>query len=208
MMIFDFFSFLPNQLAPCRPFKTECTLLEYNQMIHKFLLIFWDSGFCIRHFNPNINHFRANGKMMWSMQLRKNNKSRTINCFNEKRLFGHMHLGLINRDGFLQTNIWVPPHSHPKDHLPLSVILPITTCKMGPINVPCPKNIVRYLSIRNQQEYIKGKDGNCLLVKSKWSTKKKKETALITTKLHHCGYNSMIKLHNSLLQSNYTTCNT
>ncbi|RNF07466.1 uncharacterized protein Tco025E_07361 [Trypanosoma conorhini] len=205
---FDFFVLLPNSTAPCRPGSLECTREEFNVAIHRFLLPLWVAGACIRRFNPDIAKFDSDRRLLYTLQLRKLNDTRDpLQCFNPRAPFAHMHLGMLNVDGELETNKWVGPNSHPKDKLPLNLILPVRRCRLGAGDAPCPFDIVGYLTLRNRGEYVRNsKDGVCLLVKKKWNRVRKIDQVKKVQLLHDCGYNSMISLKQRFIESDYGTC--
>ncbi|RNF04300.1 hypothetical protein TraAM80_05214 [Trypanosoma rangeli] len=205
---FDFFVLLPNSTAPCRQQSLECTREEFNVFIHRFLLPLWEAGACIRRFNPNITKFDSDRRLLYTLQIRNPNHAHNpLQCFNSRAPFAHMHLGMLNADGELETNKWVGPNSHPKDKLPLNLMLPVRRCRLGASDAPCPFDIVGYLKLRNRGEYIRNsKDGTCLLVKKKWSRVRKINQVKKVQLLHDCGYNSMISLKQRFIDTNYSAC--
>ncbi|KAF5219471.1 hypothetical protein TcYC6_0073400 [Trypanosoma cruzi] len=205
---FDFFVLLPNATSPCRPGSLECTREEFNLLIHQFLLPLWEAGACIRRFTPDISKFDSERRLMYSFQIRKPNDLRDpMHCFNPRAPFAHMHFGMLNADGELETNKWVGPNSHPKDKLPLDLMLPVRRCRLGPSDAPCPFDIVGYLTLRNRGEYVRrSREGSCLLVKKKWSKARRVNQVKKVQLLHDCGYNSMIRLVKRFVDSDYDTC--
>jgi hypothetical protein len=205
---FDFFAILPNQSAPCRPGTPQCTLEEFEPYIHRFLLVFWNEGMCINKFHPDPKKFKSKGRLMYSFQLNRPANVDPLQCFHEKTPFAHMHLGMLGTDGLLHTNIWVPKEStHSRDSLPLNIMLPVTRCRAGPVDAPCPQNITGFLSIRNEGEYRKrSSDGSCLLVRSKWGLERKKQQVDKVRKLHQCGYNTMVDLADAFVASGFKDC--
>jgi hypothetical protein len=129
-------------------------------------------------------------------------------CFDEGKPFAHMHLGMFGADGKIHTNIWIPSHStHVKDALPLDVMLPVSRCRAGPIDVPCPRNVTGFLTLRNKGEYRKkSSDGSCLLVRKKWKAAQKAAAADRVRRLDQCGYNSMVDLLPSFIASGHKSC--
>ena len=204
---FDFFLLLPNLIAPCRPDSLSCTPEEYNDYIHKFLMVFHEEGMCINKFSPNPKKFKSRGRLMYSFQLNRGNAD-PENCFIEKKPFAHMHLGIFNEQGEVCTNVWIPSHStHIKDKLHLDDMLPVSRCRAGPVDVPCPQNITGFLTVRNGGEYRKrSSDGSCLIVKKKWGALRKKNAAKTLKALDECGYNSIVDLLPDFEASGYTTC--
>lgn len=204
---FDFFLLLPNLHAPCKPTSLTCDLEEFNNYIHKFLMVFHDEGMCINKFSPDSKRFKSRGRLMYSFQLNRGNAD-PEKCFQEKKPFAHMHLGIFNEQGQVCTNIWIPPHStHTKDKLDLDVMLPVSKCRAGSAEVPCPQNITGFLTERNRGEYRRrSADGSCLIVKKKWGAARKKSVAKTLRALDQCGYNSIIDLLPAFEQSGYTNC--
>ncbi|KEG07389.1 hypothetical protein DQ04_09951020 [Trypanosoma grayi] len=205
---FDFFVLLPNTTSPCRPGSLECTPAEFNALIHRFLLPLWKAGACIHWFHPDPSKYDAKMRLMYSLQLhRRDDLKNPLDCFDRKAPLAHMHLGMLNADGELETNKWVGPRSHPRDKLPLNVILPVQRCRMGTSDAPCPNDIVSYLKMRNEEEYVRrSSEGRCLLVKKRWSIERKQNQVKSVRLLHDCGYNSMIQLVKPLIDSGYATC--
>lgn len=204
---FDFFVVLPNQHAPCRLDSLTCSSEEYELFIHKFLMVFWNAGMCINKFHPDRQRFRSKGRLMYSFQLRRPQDVDPERCFREDRPFAHMHLGIFNELGNLQTNIWAKHTTHPIDSIPLDVVLPVKRCRSGTRDAPCPNNVTQYLTIRNRGEYRKkSSDGSCLLVKQRWGRKRKIEQVKKTEKLRECGYSGLFELIEPYVASNYTAC--
>lgn len=208
---FDFFLLLPHLHQPCREGSLTCTPEEFNKFIHGFLMVFHDEGMCINKFSPDPKRFKSNGRLMYSFQLNRGGSSSTAdaeNCFQEKKPFAHMHLGIFNEEGQVCTNVWIPAHStHAKDKLRLQDMLPVARCRAGPIDVPCPQNITGFLTVRNGGEYRKrSADGSCLIVKKKWGTARKKNAAKVLKALDDCGYNSIVDLLPAFESSDYTNC--
>eukprot|EP01060_Flectonema_neradi_P002555 TRINITY_DN11610_c0_g1_i1.p1 TRINITY_DN11610_c0_g1~~TRINITY_DN11610_c0_g1_i1.p1 ORF type:complete len:380 (+),score=37.36 TRINITY_DN11610_c0_g1_i1:114-1253(+) len=215
---YDFFALLPNQRNPCRPDTPSCTKEEFNSMIHAFLLKLWNFGFCINNFDPDPTKFDSKSKLMYSLMMNQNRiyqpgaKTPGARCFEHGKSprFAHMHLALLTEDGKLATNLWAPllkNGGHAHDFIPLSVVLPTTRCRVGPVEAPCPQNVVKFLKIRNEGEYAKtSSQGNCLIVRRKWSIEKKEKIIELTRNLHECGYNSMYELIEPAIKSNYMNC--
>lgn len=204
---FDFFALLPKQHAPCRPDSLTCTHEEFDRMIHPFLMTFWNAGMCINKFHPDPSRFVSKNRLMYSFQLNRRDEVPPDQCFVESKPFAHMHLGILDRQGRLQTNVWAVNTNHPRDIIPLDVVLPATRCRVGPLDAPCPNNITAYLSIRNQGEYRKkSSDGNCLLVRRKWGLERKQKAVEQTRKLAACGYNSIADLIPAFVGSAYRDC--
>ncbi|ORC91731.1 uncharacterized protein TM35_000053270 [Trypanosoma theileri] len=205
---FDFFVLLPNSTSPCRPNSLECTREEFNTMIHRFLMPFWEAGACIHWYNPDITKFDADLRLIYAFQLhRHDNSPDRLDCFDTNAPVAHMHLGMLNANGELETNKWVGPRSHPKDKLPLSILLPVCRCRMGLKDAPCPNDIIGFLTLRNRGEYVRrSREGKCLLVKKQWSLEKKMNQVQKVKLLHDCGYASMIQLADSFVESGYRTC--
>lgn len=205
---FDFFAILPRQHAPCRADSLNCTIEEYQVYIHKFLMVFWNAGACINKFHPDLKRFQSRGRLMYSFQLNRREGPPEY-CFDEGKPFAHMHLGMFTSDGALETNIWARHTTHPIDRLPLEVMLPVSRCRAGKMDAPCPRNVTEYLTIRNRGEYRKkasDSDGNCLLVKKRWKLARKQEQIRRTKELHSCGYNTLIDLVAPFEESNYANC--
>lgn len=205
---FDFFVLLPNQHAPCRPDSLTCEPEEWERVIHKFLMVFWNEGMCINKFHPDPAKFRSRGRLMYSLQLNRPNDVPPEQCFIEQKAFAHMHLGILNSEGKLQTNIWKTKGStHKIDTLPLDIMFPVTRCRAGPIDAPCPHNITGYLTVRNGGEYRRySSDGSCLLVRTKWNRERKIAQVKRTRDLSACGYNSIVDLADAFVASDYKNC--
>eukprot|EP00758_Cryptobia_borreli_P003438 Tbor_TRINITY_DN3742_c0_g1::TRINITY_DN3742_c0_g1_i1::g.2455::m.2455 len=197
--------------------KREDGGIAYNRFIHKFLLVFWEKyNFCINKFNPDVNKFVSRGRLMYSFQLnrrsmnpkkKKNNNS--PNCFVEGKPFAHMHLGMLVPNspiGEIETNIWAGHTSHKRDRIPLSIVLPVSRCRVGALDGPCPNNVTAYLLMRNQAEYVSGKDGGCLLMRSKWSMARRRESLRRVRNLHACGYASLNPMSYLFESSGFTRC--
>jgi hypothetical protein len=205
---FDFFALLPNQHAPCRAGSLTCTEPEYHAFIHKFLMTFWDAGWCINKFHPDPAKFKARRRLMYSLQLNRDARNpNPLTCFSEQKPFAHMHLAMFNDKGLLKTNIWAHGTTHPMDELPLSVLLPVQRCRAGAVDAPCPHRIVDFLTLRNRGEYRKySSDGSCLLVRSKWGMARKVKAVQRTRDLAACGYATMVSLADDLVGSGYKRC--
>ena len=151
---------------------------------------------------------------MYSLMLDRNRvyqpnaKSPGARCFEHGKTprFAHMHMALLTEDGkHLETNIWAKGHKH--DKIPLDVVLPVRKCRTGALEAPCPNNIGGFLKMRNEGEYNRASSqGNCLLVRKKWSQKKKDDVIQLTNSLHDCGYNSMHDLIEPARASKYMEC--
>lgn len=204
---FDFFLLLPNLHMPCRADSLTCTPDEFNSYIHKFLMVFHNEGMCINKFSPDPKRFKSKGRLMYSFQLNRGAADPEA-CFQEKKPFAHMHLGIFDEQGKVCTNVWIPAHStHSKDKLDLDVMLPVTRCRAGAVEVPCPQNITGFLTERNQGEYRKrSSDGSCLVVKKKWGLPRKKQAASTLRALDACGYNSIIDLLPEFERTGYKDC--
>jgi len=204
---FDFFVLLPNQHAPCRPDSITCTPEEFERYIHRFLMVFWEKGgMCINKFHPSPDKFKSRRRLMYSFQLNRNKDVPPERCFQEGKPFAHMHLGMFTPEGKVKTNIWAHGTTHPMDELDLSIMLPVTRCRAGPVDAPCPRNITQFLTVRNRGEYRSGGDGSCLLVRKKWGAARKKVAVQKTLELSRCGYNTMADLAPEFIASDYRTC--
>ena len=215
---YDFFALIPNQRNPCRPDSPTCSKEEFNTMIHSFLLKLWNFGFCINNFDPNLSKFNSKSKLMYSLMLNQDKiyqpgaKTPGARCFEHGKSprFAHMHLAMLTEEGKLATNLWAPllkNGGHAHDFIPLSVVLPTTRCRTGKLEAPCPQDIAKFLKLRNEGEYAKASSqGNCLLVRRKWSVEKKEKVMQLTKDLHECGYNSMFDLINPAIASDFMTC--
>ena len=218
---FDFFAMLPGQEtkttrcfrhAPQSPLLQPCTQKEFDKEMHSFLLKFWEAGLCVNNFDPDFEKFEAKGRLMWSLMgdrkkvRQPNQRNPGKRCYDHKGLFAHMHLGLLSEDGDkVMTNVW--SHHHPRDALPLHILLPTRECMGGNQVVPCPANPVAYLSQRNNREYTHSKsDGSCLLIRKKWGRERREATAAGVEVLHKCGCASLYPLLEKLRQSNYQSC--
>ncbi|KAJ9461775.1 hypothetical protein DIPPA_08605 [Diplonema papillatum] len=212
---FDFFAVMPGQLegtSPCmRTPPDACEKAAWDREMHAFLLLLWNAGLCINNFDPDLSKFDSQRRLMWSIMLDRSKVRQphaTIpgkRCYDHKGGFAHMHLGIISPERELHTNVW--SKGHPRDKLPLSLILPVTPCKAGNGIVPCPNDVVGYLMARNNREYATSKsEGSCLLIRKKWGVDKKKEAVASVEKLNSCGCNSLHPLVSSLVASNYETC--
>ena len=133
-------------------------------------------------------------------------------CFEHGKTphFAHMHLGMLTEDGKLATNKWAKGKNeggHPQDKMPVEVVLPVTRCRTGRVEAPCPHNVSQFLKLRNEGEYAKtSSQGNCLIIRKKWGDDKKNQIIQLTRNLHECGYNSMYDLIEPAIASNYMTC--
>ena len=203
---FDFFVLLPNQHAPCRPDSITCTAEEFEEYIHRFLMVFWERGMCINKFPPKRDKFKSRRRLMYSFQLNRNPDLPPERCFQEGKPFAHMHLGMFTPEGRIKTNIWAHGTTHPMDELDLGIMLPVTRCRAGPVDAPCPHNITKFLTVRNRGEYRSGGDGSCLLVRKKWGAARKKAAVQRTLDLSRCGYNTMGDLVPEFIASDYRTC--
>jgi hypothetical protein len=204
---FDFFMLLPNQHAPCNSNSLTCSPEEFEAYIFSFLMVFWNAGMCINKFYPDSKRFRSRGRLMYSFQLHRRNDVDPEHCFREDKPFAHMHLGIFNEKGQIQTNIWAKHTTHPIDSIPLEVVLPVKRCRVGTQDAPCPNNVTEYLTIRNRGEYRKkSSDGSCLLVKQRWGRNRKIEQVKKTERLRDCGYNGLFELIEPYKLSNFSTC--
>eukprot|EP01059_Diplonema_ambulator_P002692 TRINITY_DN12333_c0_g1_i2.p1 TRINITY_DN12333_c0_g1~~TRINITY_DN12333_c0_g1_i2.p1 ORF type:complete len:183 (+),score=26.69 TRINITY_DN12333_c0_g1_i2:94-642(+) len=182
-------------------------------MIHGFLMNFWEEGMCVNNFHPDLDKFDSQSKLMYSLMLDQNTiyqpnaKTPGARCFEHGKTprFAHMHLAMYQPDGTLATNVWAKGHKH--DRIPVNVVLPTTRCRTGPVEAPCPQDIPLFLKLRNEGEYNKSSSqGNCLLVRRKWSSEKKQQIIKLTENLHSCGYNSMYSLIQPAISSGYNYC--
>eukprot|EP01062_Namystynia_karyoxenos_P006389 TRINITY_DN12236_c0_g1_i1.p2 TRINITY_DN12236_c0_g1~~TRINITY_DN12236_c0_g1_i1.p2 ORF type:complete len:426 (+),score=134.26 TRINITY_DN12236_c0_g1_i1:98-1279(+) len=222
---FDFFALLPEQSAalrgaaaadvhPCARLP-DCGQGRFDAVLHSFLLVLWNAGMCVNHFDPDPSKFVSKRRLMWSLMFDRNRLRQPhaatpgARCFDHKGRFAHMHLGVLSQDlDAVLTNHWIPPASkHRKDALPLADIVPTARCRVGPRAAPCPRDPVAYLRRRNGGEYVRSrKDGSCLLIRRKWPPERRRQAAATARALGRCGYASLAPLADPLERSGFESC--